>query len=674
MDAAALTPQMVQALDEVAANLDGKDRDLLRELIASANGPEHLIQMLQDLSTFDYRWKPVNMETFLLHPDYLGLKGQVWPRLVEDLTELFEGDYDEAVLFGSIGWGKSTFAEIAMARMTYEVSCLQNPQAAYGLMEGSLIALITASVNKAQAEKVVFHGLRTKFQNSPYFKQFFPFEKDLKEEMRFPNGIVLLPVAASEGGTVGYNVFGGVLDEVNFWAVTEKSQLARGQRYDQARAVYDMLSRRIKSRFSKQGKLPGILLQVSSSKYPDDFTEQRAKEVLTNGETKTFVRRYSNWDTRPPEHFLPTRFYLYRGTSGDRPRIGKTLAELGEEKDPALINAVPMDFWEDFTADLDGSIRDIAGYPTLSIQPFLPQREKLLEAVERGRAMKLVHPFTVETTTLQDGAVFDARLLKFDSKKRYFAHVDLAVKKDRAGIAVGHIDGYRRVVRKNSKGDEIADVAPLIVIDLMLRVQAPEGGEIQIDYVRGLLLEMRSYGCHFKRITYDQYQSAQSIQAFQRMGIESERLSVDQPLDPYNAFKEAILEDRLAVYDYTPFLEEAVRLELKPGTRADKAKVDHPPKGSKDVTDAVVGVVWHCTQAKQYALVDPSFGELLHKLDGGMGAHWQVGDRSWEPTVDAKGDLLPGKRLRTMDDMLFAPARKFDPGEGEDGEYPIGFA
>lgn len=656
--------EIVNLLDELMKKLDPEERELLIQLVHSVNDPAELLSLLEELNSFDYKWRPVDMETFILSPDYLNLRGQVYPKLMDDLIELFEGGYHEAVLTGAIGWGKSTFAEIALARMVYETSCLRNPQQAYGLMDGSTIAFINASVNLKQAEKVVFEGLKKKILRSPYFREQFPFDADLKKEMRFPQNILIMPVAGSEGGTIGYNVLGGVMDEVNFWNVVEKSSLNRGQKYDQARSVYTMLIRRMKSRFNKGGKLPGILLQVSSSKYPDDFTEARIKEVQETGDTKTFVRRYSTWATKPASMFSDEHFYVYIGSTADKAALSRDRSDFAD-KDQTKVIEVPMDFWNDFNTDLDGSIRDLAGFPRLSIAPFIPQKDKIADAIERGRRIGKRHPFSVIETTLEDGAHFIPELLRFDPTRRYYAHVDLSLKKDSCGLAVGHVRTWKTVRRRNNEGNLIEDVQPVIEIDLMLRISAPPGGEIQVDYVRGLLLELREYGCNFQKITYDQYQSASSIQAFQRMGIESDKLSVDKSMEPYDTMKEAILEDRLILYEYEPFVEEAVRLEKN----EQKNKVDHPPKGSKDVTDAVAGVCYHCTLEKMYAQVDPSYGELDDGDIGMVPPTWIHPARGWEPVIDEKGRLRPGKRRLTIDEILFGEAE-----DSDESEYFFGFA
>jgi len=194
-------------LDELTKNFSRDDVELLKAVLKEHQGYE--FEVLQDLMGFTYRHWPVGVRKFIEDPQFLGLKGQVYPRILDDLEELFEGEYVEAVLTGSIGCGKSTFAEIAMARMIYEVSCFRNPQKVYGLMDGSVIAFINVSVSKRNAEKVVYHGIRSKLVNSPYFESMFPIEPNIRSELRLPNHVWVFPVASEETSVIGYMYLAG---------------------------------------------------------------------------------------------------------------------------------------------------------------------------------------------------------------------------------------------------------------------------------------------------------------------------------------------------------------------------------------------------------------------------------------------------------------------------------
>src|SRR5690606_42100380 len=93
-------------------------------------------------------------------------------------------------------------------------------------------------VNQTQAKKVVYGRLKEKIKASPYFKEVFSFDPLITSELRFPKNIAAMPTAASEGGTIGYMVYGAVMDEVYFMDVGEGSSQARGMMIDQAEYVH----------------------------------------------------------------------------------------------------------------------------------------------------------------------------------------------------------------------------------------------------------------------------------------------------------------------------------------------------------------------------------------------------------------------------------------------------
>ena len=67
-------------------------------------------------------------------------------------------------------------AYIGIAYDIYQVSCLKEPQKAFGLLPGTNLAFINISVNKTQATKIMFGGLGNLIRNSPYFREKFPFD------------------------------------------------------------------------------------------------------------------------------------------------------------------------------------------------------------------------------------------------------------------------------------------------------------------------------------------------------------------------------------------------------------------------------------------------------------------------------------------------------------------
>src|SRR5215469_7021379 len=527
----------------------------------------------------DYLWPPVPVDQFITDDYYLGsiLRGNIFDQIHSDLIELFAGRYSEVLLKGAIGWGKSIFAEIGICYDLYKVSCLKNPADAFGLIPNSNVAFLNVSVDKRQATKVMFGGIGNFIRSSPYFREKFPYNPNVITELRFPRGVFCYPVAAREQAILGEGVFSAAFDEMNFYAVIEKSkQHPEGGTYDQAMQLYTKMSRRIKSRMNKRGMLPGHLWLVSSERYPNDFTERKALEALTD--KSIFVRQYAAWETRPRPDFMPETFRVEVGDVTRRSRVlDGTETDVTEER----VLTVPMDFKSEFEKDPDEAVRDFGGISILSIRPFIGRREMITLMMERGKEAGLRHPFTDFTVTLQNE--HDRLLPEYldwitDKGKRrlnsgpYFAHIDLAKNNDAAGIGITHAVGKKQVSRGYGREKKF-ETRPIIRVDLALQIIAPPHGEIRIASVRELLYQLRDLGMQFQVVSYDSFASEDSIQILKSEGFTAEKLSVDLDASAYEATKEAIYDERLLCYEM-PIL----RKELATIRRDDKTgKIDHPP-------------------------------------------------------------------------------------------------
>jgi len=550
----------------------------------------------------DFLWTPVGVREFCNDPHYLGsiLHNGLYPQLLDDLEELFNGSYTEVCLAGSIGWGKSTMAEVGICYDIYLVSCLKEPAKTYGLLKGSNLAFLNASVREPQARRILFSGIGNLIRNSPYFQEKFPYDKNLLTELRFPRGVSAYPVAANEQSMLGEGVFSAVFDEINFYTVVEKSkQNPEGTTYDQATTLYNRMSRRLKSRLNSRGTLPGHLWMISSARYPNDFTERKAVEALSD--KNIFVRQYSAWETKPKGQFMAETF---RVEVGDITRRSRVLDGTETGINPERTIEVPMDFKEQFDKDPDAAVRDFAGIPVLSIRPFIGRRDLITEMMQKAKEDGLRHPFTAFTVTLQEEhehllpEYLDWVEESFDPKTKitnprhlrngpYYAHVDLSKTQDATGVGIVHVVGSKQVSRGLGK-DKKYESRPIMRVDLALEIVAPLRGEIRISSVRELFYRLRDLGMMFGMISYDTWGSAESIQTLQGEGFSAEDLSVDRDAGPYETLKEAIYDGRLICYDMP-----VLAMELATVRRDDNTgKIDHLPNGKKDVSDAIAGAVW----------------------------------------------------------------------------------
>lgn len=542
-----------------------------------------------------WRRTPVDMETFMFDEAYLGLdREEIYPGVIDLLNEIDSDKYNECVLGGALGIGKTTAANIFTARGIYKLSCMRHPQTTYGLVSRSAITFTIQSVRLGTAKKAVFQELGQYIRNSPYFTRIYPYDKYLQSELLFrEQRVSVFPVSSSTTGVISMNVIGGQLDEANFFQKITKSKSSEADAdgsFDQAKKLYLALARRRKSRFAKLGHVPGMFFIISSANYPDDFTSRKAAEAEMMGgpDPGIYVWVKSLWDVKQGQ-YLDEKFRVQIGTDMIR---SKVLAA-GEQGHPDCeVIEVPMDFHADFVKDTEGSIRDFAGRTSRALQPFLPNRDKVRDCMDLAEQQGFVNPFLEDTYDLSLGIPRpDRSKLRLDVDAPRACHVDLGLKRDAAGIAIGHVVGIKQVERKTPGGPVHIDFLPVVAYDIILRVVPPPGGEIEFAMIRKLIRDLRDvYHLPIRYVTFDGFQSTDSRQILKTEGFITDYLSVDVGLDRYNAAKDAIYDERLLMHKNQFLAAELAGLQYTTTKGGTKQKVDHRPDGSKDVADAVVGV------------------------------------------------------------------------------------
>jgi hypothetical protein len=170
----------------------------------------------------------------------------------------------------------------------------------------------------------------------------------------------------------------------------------------------------------------------------------------------------------------------------------------------------------------------------------------------------------------------------------------LALSKDSAGVCVGHVPGFKHM----NRGD-FTETLPVIQFDLILEVKPPRGGEIEFENIRGLIYTLRDkLGIPIKWVSFDQYQSRDSMQIMHQNGFIVGYQSMDTDTEAYDVTKQAFYDGRIVAPHHAKAQKEMITLEMD----TKKNKIDHPPSGSKDVSDAMAGVaigltlrreIWH---------------------------------------------------------------------------------
>lgn len=549
---------------------------------------------------------------------FLGQRGYVRPKILENLWELFHGEAAEhrleVVLGGGIGWGKSYMSGIALGYMLYKLSCYYSPQVEYGLAPGSSIYFVMQSVTESLAKKVLFGNFAQMLRASEYFSRYFPYDPGIQSELRFPNSIGVLPLSSTNTAALGLNVFGGILDELNFMARVSRPSSSRftgEQEYDQADKLYTTVVRRMKSRFSVRGKVPGKVMLISSANYPGDFIDRKIREAEAEEAQgvpgSVFIVRFPQWGTFPPDRVSPERFLV---EVGDETRSSRILSAREDASDPDAVIEVPVDYRAEFDADLEAAIRDLAGIPVGGVCAFIKRRETIEAAAKTHTAL-----FDGEQLFLRESvdlSQFSGRLQNLlnprylemlaDQPAAFFASADLALSSDSCGLAVCHCAGTK-LVGKSTRWDEEkksyveapAGEEPVVVVDGLLEIVPPAADQIDLTLV-GDLLELLNARLPMELVSADSFQSAMLLQRMRKLRtlrgkrLRAGVLSVDANAAPYFLLRQALREERLVF----PAMDRLKR-ELRELMYDDRArKIDHPPTGSKDVSDAMTACTYLC--------------------------------------------------------------------------------
>jgi len=561
------------------------------------------------------KYKIVDFEEFAESREYLDQKASIRPRIKQELMRLFNpaNDFIEVVLGGAIGVGKNYFNDLAMAYMLYRLSCYHDPQLEFGLAPGSSMIFIMQSKSEKLAKKVIFDQFASKLARSPYFTKLFPYDKNVKSEMRFPNQISVLPVGGNETAALGMNVWSASIDEMNFMTRTTDSMHVRfsnESEYDQAQVLYNHLIRRMYARFQEFGKIPGKLILISSTNYEGDFISRKIEEAQTDD--SIFVMSLAQWESVPAEKYCGEKFLVEVGNTRKRTRIVNSKEEA---VDPDDVVEVPVEYRKQFETDPEGSMRDLGGRAVAGKNKFIPFREQIEECFQKyeeatgGRTL-FRYPI-VDFSQILDmdrpdfSEIVDLEYIRdfiLDPAQVFAIHGDPGLTGDVFGLSVGRIVGYvfsqfsappyefepheqelAEMHQRITSGQPIR--LPIFMIDGLMGIAAPHNDEVDFDTVRDLVLFLKRH-VNIQWATADTYQSANMIQGFRRAGIRSGPLSVDgtKGAVKYLDLKYALKDTRVWLPRIPLVQKELTELIRKPD-----GSIDHPRGGSKDLADGVCG-------------------------------------------------------------------------------------
>jgi hypothetical protein len=464
-----------------------------------------------------------------------------------------------------------TIAKLALY-IVYKLLCLKNPhkylREKYNASIGDddNIDIANMSINARQAQNVFFKKFKSllkKCTNPNTGRNWFAERGvDLRDgydvqntEVRFPYNITCHSLNSETNTGEGLNIFWAIIDEFGSFPAQKAFELL------------DAIQDSVISRFPEVGKVC-----IMSYKYYENDPMHVLYEKGKN-EERIFSSRHSTWDVniqRPKKDFAakyrknPEKSkmtYECLGGSTEGGYVSKKYM-LNYMFDPKYENPVKGDL-----LSVDGALLG-----NLQFKPWFRGSEGRLYAIH----------FDLGTGNVQK-------------------------KNDCVGFAMSHVDKmYPRFDEKLKKdlfkegimvemtSDEVARKG--VVTDLSLQILAGKGGEVQLSDLRKFVVRLKTQlNFNIIFVTYDGWQSKDSIQIMNQQGIYADEFSVDKSNDAYESWKELMYQQLWKCHPQDIANREAKELVIN-----EKGKVDHPEKswermitenndhGSKDLIDAIV--------------------------------------------------------------------------------------
>lgn len=538
---------------------------------------DDLLSSIPDDTAVENVWeeKPVSPAEFISGKEFLNdFKGTIWPWVRQDLDIIFSGpNYDPICNLylnsSGIGSGKSTMSSVLYSYLVYRLLCMRSPSNYFNLRD-SVIAFMNMAPRAEQAKGIVFEKFSKTVKEIPWFKErkFFPDPK-IESVLKFPKSIHVVPGNSSEKFPLGADLYGGIIDEACFYATPSK---------DPCEEIFYALDERRESRFG----VNGLIVMISSAGSETCYMEKTLaavearrieqglgpNDIVEWNKLKVFAKRRPIWECRPKKTFYPSGKTFHYSVK----RETATGVMISYDLD------IPVELEERFKLQPEQSLRNLASIPTMTINPYIVEWERVLNNCNKART----DPFPDPDGPISPVEVFRGLPDDFRGQDgvQYFCHVDLATggsdgKGDACGLAIGHKGSGRMV------GDISTQTS---VLDLSIRFKAGPTKEIQLPEVFQFIVDMQTKrNFKFAKITFDGFQSVFIIQFLNSFGILAERDPVTKK--DYDTMKDQLYNGAL---DY--FYDTNLFRELKYLEDAGAMRPNHAINMHDDESDCVAKV------------------------------------------------------------------------------------
>ena len=436
----------------------------------------------------------------------------------------------------------------------------RNPKQYLKLGESTRLTDATISFTKSSAYDLVIKGLDSLLQTSPKCQKLH-YERDMTNLEYTESGKILF-CNTSKGnsilrvGDIFYDCISEPIQLVgrNLISVsaTELSFLKEVMPEEKVMKLVDEMFSRVHNRFGYNN--PNVSLIVDSSPNSMEGLADQWIEKHKNDKDKLFIND-KKWELPTFSWMFPIYekdkknnvFPIFKGTSTQPTKI-ITKEEVKNYNEEDIL-WTPNDLYELAKDNVSKIMRDFGATPTagsdsklftnhqLINQCFVPNLKNFYmfeyasyllppEQLLWDKIRPLFYVYTGQNNSF--------RLKRYPSAER-FVHIDMAEKKDMAGISMIHLE-TDKCGRK------------MYIADFTLPIMSKKDDKINLDSFKYLVYCMKVYGnTNIKKVTYDGFESKSSIQFLERNGFECERLSLDISPDYYLSFASWVMQGRVKI-------------------------------------------------------------------------------------------------------------------------------
>lgn len=503
-----------------------------------------------DPRTDPFEIEPVPLDVFLHESAYLGLPdlskiqrevielaSNVYPKWINDKLGWSTRYVDILVcLFGKSS-GKDFISRVSILRIIYLLLCLRSPQMVYGLTAADAIDAINMAYTAYQARAVFFNPLIRMVTQSPFFRGR---SEVVGNQIQFDKALIAHSGNSSQESFEGFNPIVVALDEID--AFKTREDLRRSSAWNpehSAEGIYNSLRSSTQSRFPGLGKM----LLLSFLRRSEGYMIDTYNKMLND--PTAYARRAATWEVNPTK----TR----------------------------------SDFDVEYRRNPEDSAMRYECIPTATASHFFRDRPVLYRTFHYDEVHdSVLSGVGIPVNPFQDGAFLPSFRISENDVRPRFIHVDTGITNDAAAVGCVHVDSWIEI--------EGGGVLPVIGVDFLATLDPLAGHqEIKLEEIRDVIRKFRNcrplHKVSIGRITFDQYQSRDSMQILTSEGYVVGYLSVDKDDTAYVTLKDVIYTGRLRSPGSLLLVKE-LRSLVKFGN-----KVDHPPGGSKDLADALAGAV-----------------------------------------------------------------------------------